>query len=1052
MKKLITKTVAIMISVIMIVMSLPIQASATEVCNSSNLKLRWLASSDFSTDTTGNNRTGNVQGTVTWTKQGDYDGASFSNSDIWYTVSSNLMSSGLASSVEGGAGTTIAFMAYVSNTSSSSPFFCIFNNRYGTSGYNTLFSLAGNGGIVYTNSSNTPHYGTASSVTTGWHTYVIRFYSNKSLEIFADNKRIFSETSDFYDNHTFDIPNSIKIGVNRENTAYFNGLIRDFRIYNSALDASTVHQNLLDMAEDYTGIITQGADTDFANLVNNSSYKVSFVQPSIGGANIENTSDRIYYRNILYCSNSFVVNTSKVKVNKNDTYGYVLMPTNTIVLYDGITAPVIPIKASFKTESKETGNYSYSTFAAIYLPSTPAFSLNNTWIGLNTQNCNRTTGWPSHSGSTNQLGNTNVRSGNTCQVQSYLYEIGFKNGLQMNSLPSNNPKTSIPFTFNQTGNESYTVTSAGNVYYIDITGLKSAIASAKTQAINIANNYKKYTDASYNEYKNKTNALLNFDINANLQTTLGMSNAITRINNAISTAINEYNTAYSNLTKIEIADLTYLDGTKESISYAQGETPVLPNSNVAVSNNDGTHYYLGWDKGSSKVVNDITHVAYTQSKTSNQVCMYTSEVTQVATCSKSKITKYTCLICRYSYNETGEKLPHTMQYTDNGNGTHTGICTVCHELSSQVIEQHSFTNYTNNNDANCTNNETRTSNCDQCGKVHTEEIPDSSLGHKYVSNVVAPSCTEDGYTENICSVCNDRYVVENSQNAALGHSFIETQIVCADCISEGVMQYTCTNCNEYYQEYIDINPNNHSELIFARTVEPTDTEDGFDIYYCSNLCGYWEKQNIIPCEKNADIDSYIQSYNNALETIINDFSPYTSDSVALYNEAIVNAKSDAISAIDNSNVSALENATKAIIEALSLLRIKTIRVEIALESSITIAIASYGDMVRIPITQNSKIVLENDGVAQLLCYADDDVEFVATNDTTISVTITDREIIGTKYAFLDKNMNIYKIVYSQDDSVEINELCEAPEVPFYVFSHWQQVDNSNTYIAIYNVK
>lgn len=1041
MKKNMKRCLSIIIAVFMIISSLPIIASAaTSVNDSSNLTLRWLASDNYLQDESTNSRTANKQGTVSWDNNNGYKSAKFSNGDIWYTVSSNIMSSGLASSVEsGGAGTTFAFKAYVADNTSAGPFFCIFNNNYSSSGYKTLFSYAPNGSIVYTNSAGTAKYSSTSTVSNGWHTYVIRFYSSKSLEIYADGTRLYNEQSDFYDNHTFDVPNSLKVGVNRENTSYFNGCIRDFRIYNKAIDVNTVTNNINTIADEENYTIPTGGDTNFNSQITSSSIKVNFVQPQIGGVNIENVSGRNYYRNILYCSNSFVANTSKVKVNQNSTYGYIVMPSNTIVLYDGVTAPIIPIKASFDTESAETGGYSYSTFASIFLPSTPAFSLDNTWIGLNTENCNRTIGWPSNSGSTNQLGNTDVRSGNTCQVQSFYYEIGFKNGLVMNSLPSNNPKTSIPFRFNQTVNESSTVTSAGNIYYIDITNLKSEINAAKTQAYNVSSKYGIYSSSSYSNYCDKTLALLNFDITANLQTTLGCSNAVTRVNNAINTAISEYKTAYSNLKKKECADLQFIDGTTDTIIYEEGSTPTLPDSNVAVSNNDGTHSYLGWDQTGSTVIDEIKHITYTQTKTAAQNCMFTSEITQEKSCTRNEITKHTCLICRYTYNEIGEKLNHTIVYNDYGNGTHSGVCSRCHELSTQIFEEHTFSNYISNNNATCTANATETSVCDKCTAQNTREITDSALGHDYTATVINPTCTEAGYTKYTCSRCSDTYIDEYSYVDALNHSFVITEIVSANCITNGMFEYSCSNCDYSYNEYTDVAPNNHNDLVYARTVAPTQTEDGYDIYYCSNLCGYWEKRNIVVAEKSELFDSYLDAYNASLETIVNDFEPYTNASVSNYLDAVNQAKANGENAILNRNIYDLDNATKSIIEATALLRLKTISITILSDDNINTIDATYGENVNIKVSEYSKITKESNNQTVLLCYSNEDVSIMANNDINIYVSPVNEKAYSKQYIYLDNNGKTIDIKYDIEDW-NIN----APSIPFYSFDKWEIIENTNT--------
>ena len=227
--------------------------TTTAVCNSSNLTLRWLASSDYTEDASVNDRRAVPNRAIYWGNTNTYAAADFTNTNTYmnYRVSSNLMSEGLTASCEsGGAGTTIAFMAYSSNTDNV-PFFCIYNTNYNTNGYKTVFSLAPSGNIVYANSSGKTNHKTISSVSTNaWHTYVIRFISSTTLQIYIDGVQKFNTNSAFYDNHTFDVPNVVQIGTNREKNAFFTGSIRDFRIYNTAVDPTTLHNNLNTIAEE----------------------------------------------------------------------------------------------------------------------------------------------------------------------------------------------------------------------------------------------------------------------------------------------------------------------------------------------------------------------------------------------------------------------------------------------------------------------------------------------------------------------------------------------------------------------------------------------------------------------------------------------------------------------------------------------------------------------------------------------------------------------------------------------------------------------------------
>lgn len=259
MKKLTKRFLACLLSLLMVVSMIPMTVfAATDVYQSSYLKARWLVN-NTSTDESGNGRTTSAGSGVTWSEADAFYAAKFdgtSNGRTKYQTGNNLLSDGIAGGVEsGGAGTTIAFMAYAKSISAS-PYFSIYHSDYSSNNSRkSLFSLAPNGATVYTNNSGTAHNksnsDTGAQITANeWHTIVIKFYSSKTMVIWVDGVKKFSETSDFYDNHTFDLTNTIKIGANRESDVPFNGYIRDFRIYNKDLDAPTLTQNLKDIAEE----------------------------------------------------------------------------------------------------------------------------------------------------------------------------------------------------------------------------------------------------------------------------------------------------------------------------------------------------------------------------------------------------------------------------------------------------------------------------------------------------------------------------------------------------------------------------------------------------------------------------------------------------------------------------------------------------------------------------------------------------------------------------------------------------------------------------------
>ena len=62
--------------------------------------------------------------------------------------------------------------------------------------------------------------------------------------------------------------------------------------------------------------------------------------------------------------------------------------------------------------------------------------------------------------------------------------------------------------------------------------------------------------------------------------------------------------------------------------------------------------------------------------------------------------------------------------------------------------------------------------CSICHDIIVEQQVVDALGHDYVATVVAPTCTEGGYTTHVCSRCGDHY--EDTPTDPLGHEYSRT--------------------------------------------------------------------------------------------------------------------------------------------------------------------------------------------------------------------------------------------------------------------------------------
>jgi len=65
--------------------------------------------------------------------------------------------------------------------------------------------------------------------------------------------------------------------------------------------------------------------------------------------------------------------------------------------------------------------------------------------------------------------------------------------------------------------------------------------------------------------------------------------------------------------------------------------------------------------------------------------------------------------------------------------------------------------------------------------------------HSYTETVVAPTCTEAGYTLHTCE-CGDSY--RENEIAALGHKFVRGAIVPPTCTEDGYRNFRCSRCGE----------------------------------------------------------------------------------------------------------------------------------------------------------------------------------------------------------------------------------------------------------------
>ena len=69
--------------------------------------------------------------------------------------------------------------------------------------------------------------------------------------------------------------------------------------------------------------------------------------------------------------------------------------------------------------------------------------------------------------------------------------------------------------------------------------------------------------------------------------------------------------------------------------------------------------------------------------------------------------------------------------------------------------------------------------------------------HSFDTEVIAPTCTEGGYTVHTCSRCKDSYT--DSETRALGHDY-KTEVIAPTRTEGGYTLHTCSRCKDSYKD------------------------------------------------------------------------------------------------------------------------------------------------------------------------------------------------------------------------------------------------------------
>ena len=134
----------------------------------------------------------------------------------------------------------------------------------------------------------------------------------------------------------------------------------------------------------------------------------------------------------------------------------------------------------------------------------------------------------------------------------------------------------------------------------------------------------------------------------------------------------------------------------------------------------------------------------------------------------------------------------------------------------------------------------RTFTCTVCSQTRTEAIPATGAHDYRFTTTVAPTCTDGGYDLYTCSGCGA--TERRNLTDAAGHKWDNGVVTTAPTeTTPGVRTRTCTVCGDIREEAIPAT--GALDYRFTKTVDPTCTDGGYDLYTCSG-CGATERRNL----------------------------------------------------------------------------------------------------------------------------------------------------------------------------------------------------------------
>lgn len=434
---------------------------------------------------------------------------------------------------------------------------------------------------------------------------------------------------------------------------------------------------------------------------------------------------------------------------------------------------------------------------------------------------------------------------------------------------------------------------------------------------------------------------------------------------------------------------------------------------------------------------------------------YGAPVTLVnATCTSGGSQSYTCTYCGYSYTQVTPAVPHSYVqnvvaptcgadgYTLNvclsckdtfksnitpatgnhtysravtltpatctTNGTQAQTCTVCGKIVTTVINAtgHSLDDGTVTKEATCTENGTLTKKCKNalCNYSETYVIP--ALGHDIKSTVVAPTCTEPGYTTNECTRCDFTETVDIAD--ALGHSTDSSNYRLTD---GNKLVKDCTRCNEPIEMTtytVDLSNLADFELVGAAKYESAKnklTLISSSIVSKFELSGSAENLTVSLDATDASIDTEIKLNNASINN-----STFADDCIRINDKSPSNENEDGTDQVPLVSISAKDGTTNTLIVAQ--------KGGNAIDSNAKLELKGHGllslDTVSTSINSIGKITIKN-----LTLNIKSQNRGI---DTKEDIKDTAGNVIDSDYANIDIDANANITINSTDDGIRCKNI------------------------------